>query len=304
LKIGDNGFLREWSELVHLLLIDDFGELRSDRSEVVRTSFASTYISGRVSNYLVKNLGFAAINFFGSSCEVRLRPAIATDRCLASLMRFLLIRRIERIVLNHFTDDWNLELTGNIEAFERRVNELVRRERRTQINDFLAEPRPVDVVHSDTTFKGILDSWNEFGRNAGKATMSRLLKTVTDGRYAIIRHDPSEDSFRIAELGGGYLSFSPRFRTQCRGTDLAAQPDAEYGKFVADAYRRSLQQSEPIIEDVDAIIATHDMGRRRIRYRRLVLSRPGINGENWIVSSSILDPRIDLREKAVAQLSS
>jgi hypothetical protein len=103
LKIGDNGFLREWSELVHLLLIDDFGELRSDRSEVVRTSFASTYISGRVSNYLVKNLGFAAINFFGSSCEVRLRPAIATDRCLASLMRFLSIRRIERIVLNHFT---------------------------------------------------------------------------------------------------------------------------------------------------------------------------------------------------------
>ena len=287
---------------MHLLLVDDDGELRSDRSEIVRTSFASAFVNGRVSSYLVKNLGFAAINFFGASCQVRLRPAIVTDRCIESLLRWLSVNKPSRIAFNHFGTDWNLELVGDVAQFETRLRHLVQTQRHTQLSDFMAEVRPAETAHSDPTFQGILDSWNAFGRKAGKATMSRLLHGLTDGRYAIIKHDPMQDSFKIAELGGGYLAFSSRFRTQCRGTELTAQPDAKYGEFVTDAYRRSLERAEPLLENVDAIIDTQDMGRRRIRYRRLVLSRPGMNGENWIVSSSVLDPRIDLRQKRAAQL--
>lgn len=283
---------------MHLLLIDDRGELWSETSNVIRTSFASAYADDGFSTYLVKNLGFIAIDIFGNSCQVRVRPALVSQDAFEALIKWLSHNTYDRLALGYFQDDWHLELHATPDLLAHRLLKLINQRQLDRPTDFMAEYRGLEALDDQPELQNLVQNWSKLAGELGSEAASRHLKKLTNGRYMIVTHSRENGRFTISEVGGGYVAYSKNWSREARGIPLERQPDREYGRFAVDGYRKSLEATEPYIDDVDAIITTAKYGRYRVRYRRLII--PGAKtdaGDDVLLSSSVLDERIDLRAK-------
>ena len=98
----------------------------------------------------------------------------------------------------------------------------------------------------------------------------------------------------LTDTGNGYTTHGREWAEDTRGTPVELQPDLAYGTWIKTTYESAMRASDPVIQDVDAIVATPEFGRYRLRYKRLILANR--NGpEPWLLCSSALDERIDLR---------
>ena len=285
---------------MHLLLIDDRGELWSETCNVIRTSFASAYADDGFSAYLVKNLGFIAIDIYGQSCQVRVRPALVSQETFEALIKWLAHNRYERLALGYFDNDWHLELHATPDLLAHRLLKLINVRQLARPKDFMAEYRGADALTDNPELRGLVENWHRLSSKLENEETSRLLKQITNGRYMIVRHSRDSGRFTITEFGTGYVAYTKNWSQEAKGIPLERQPDREYGRFAVDGYRRSLEANAPYVDDVDAIISTAKYGRYRVRYRRLII--PGArteDGDDLLLSSSVLDERIDLRAKVV-----
>ena len=84
--------------------------------------------------------------------------------------------------------------------------------------------------------------------------------------------------------------------SRARGMRFQDQPDYRYGCAAADGYMAVLRQRQPILEQVDAIMSKPRSAELRIRYSRLIVPFRGPDGKTRLLSTSLMDPTIDLRK--------
>jgi hypothetical protein len=285
---------------MNLLLIDDLGELWHGESRRLRAAFDSPYSGGEFIEYAVKNLGFVAINVYGTSCQVRLRPGFATAKALLGFRQWLQRTRCERLVISKYEGGWRDELVRPAEA-DRRIEAMVQPDRPQVVDDFIAKPLAPAAMASRPALAELAESWPVIVENYDTDTLVRLLRSAFDDRFVIVRRSPDRQKLTFQEFGGRiYAQYEP-WRTCAVGAPIQEQPDRVYGRWISRLYQEATAQSVqgeqagPRLDAVDAIVRCPHRGRSRFRYKRAIFRLPSGSEGDLFFAGSFEDPSIDLR---------
>jgi len=283
------------SVAVSFLLIDDQGEIWGNAAIQLKQSFGSASSEDDLSNYLVKNLGFVAVNGYGRSCQIRIRPSVVTHQALDSLIYWLADHKFDRILTSYFDTDWRIELHGAADIVAQRLLQLMSSEQLIRPGDFVSEKIQLESLPNSEVFASLLRNWPLLSGNLHQDGIRNVLHQLTRGRYFLVRQDRSSNQVVFQDIGSGFAILDNDWLSSARGMPVEQQKDGAYGSWIARRYRHVLQQPEIVAEKVDAIVSTTKYGRYRVRYNRLILPAGAPDGSKWLLCSSILDERIDLR---------
>jgi len=109
-KASDKFQLPIESQNMCLTVIDEHGKIWDSSLIHIRRSFGSVYENAQFSEFVVRNLGFIAINQYSTSCQVRVRPSIVGTRSLKSLTAYLDALQPKRLALSFYDEKWQFEL--------------------------------------------------------------------------------------------------------------------------------------------------------------------------------------------------
>lgn len=278
-----------------LLLIDDQGELWGNAAIELRQSFGPTHADDDLAAYLVKNLGFVAVNAYGRSCQIRVRPSVVSPKALDALIYWLADRRFDRIVSHIFDTDWQIELHGAPEILAHRLLQAMTKRQLIRPGDFIAESIPLETLPNSAVFSSLLQSWPMLSENLHQDGIRNVLHQLTRGRYFLVRQETGSGDVVFQDVGNEFATLDKDWLSSARGMPVESQKDSAYGRWIASKYREIMKRPAITTEKVDAIVSTTKYGRYRVRYNRLILPTTGPNGDKWLLCSSILDERIDLR---------
>ncbi len=283
----------------NLLLFDDLGKIWDGGSPQLRASFGAPQSHVEFSTYVVKNMGFVAVNLYGRSCEIRLRPRLVTPHSFASLRQWLQGRDFERVVTAHFDTDWVYGLHANLRVAVDKLDKVLSKANAPRPGDFLMRQLPKDELPRTTTMHralhSLIENWPMLSQSVHRDGLSNIIKQSLQGRYHMMHEAPGSQQLTFGEIGTGFVSYSEEWRMQSIGKSIIEHEDSSYGKWVASHCHAAVTAAQPMICDVDAIMTTPRLGRARLRYKRLFLPSQGMGGGTWLLTSSILDPTIDLR---------
>lgn len=262
----------------------------------MRAAFDSPFSGGEFSSYAVTNLGFIAINIYGNSSQIRLRPAMVGEATYASLRHWLGQSRSERVVLSWFDQDWRVELLRAGPQLLQRVDELVAGSKRVRPLDFLFQQLTPPQLNADATLRQIVSNWQNRGTQGGQRELMQMLERALGNRYVVVKPDLADNKIVFDEFGGGLFADFDVWRACAVGAPIEEQPDRQFGRWVAEAYTDALQKGEPRIDDVDAIVRWPHKGRTRLRYKRIIIPMRGSSlTDSKLIGGSIIDNRVDLR---------
>jgi hypothetical protein len=282
-----------------LLIFDDLGNLWDGGSPHLRNAFGSTASDEEFSTYVVKNMGFIAIHRYGRSCEIRLRPDIVTPPAFAAFKAWVGERTFERIVTACFSNDWAYGLHIAQDKAVAKLEATVAAARSARPSDYLTRALTKDELPKTTplhmALHSLIENWPMLSQSVHRDGLSNIIKNSLQGRYHVMRAASGGRELTFGEIGTGFVSYSDDWRQQVIGRSIAQHEDQSYGSWVAKCCHEAMSAGRPTICDVDAIMSTPRLGRARLRYKRLFLPSRGMGGGTWMLTSSILDPTIDLR---------
>ncbi len=278
-----------------LLLIDDQGEIWDGQSRRLREAFDSPFSGGEFTEYAVANLGFIALNVFGTSCQIRCRPSLTGERTHRALRTWLGQKSCERIILTWFNQDWTNELVRGAEAALMRMEQLAIGSRKPKPTDFLSRLLPDAELHPKSPLGELVRDWRQLAVPSSQHSLIKLLEQTIGNRYVIVKQDPGINRVIFHEFGEGMYSKYETWRNCAIGAPVEEQPDRNYGKWVADAYAEAFAANRPMIADIDAIVRWPQEGRARMRYKRVLVPLISASGAPMVLGGSLLDNRIDLR---------
>lgn len=278
-----------------LLLIDDQGTKWDGSSRQLRVAFDSPYSGGEFVQYAILNLGFIAINVYGASCQIRVRPAMVGDKALDALRQWLTQSKTARCVLSIYFSEWSSELIASPLLALSRVEQLVGESRRAQPQDFLARKVDPNTIADYPVLAMLMREWNRLSNVSGQHVLLNKLKQAFDNRYVMVKKDMGQGSIVFNEVGNGLFTNYETWRACAIGAPVEEQPDRNYGRWIAHTYSDALRAPEPVLEDIDAIVRWPHSGRTRLRYKRLMLPLTHEDGSQLLLSASVMDNRIDLR---------
>ena len=277
-----------------LLLIDDQGELWRGESRQLRAAFDSPFSGGEFVEYAVKNLGFVALNVYGRSIQVRLRPGFVTARAIAGLSDWLENSKLERMVLSRFEGGWRDEMVQAAQILAR-IDELVPYAGQNGLKDYLSKPLPIDRVGNEPVVAQVCENWPSLVEAHRTDTLVRLLRSVFKDRYVTVKSQPDRGKLTFHEFGEEMFPAYDVWRTCAVGAPIQEQPDRSYGRWISEVYSEAANGTMPHAAAVDAIINCPVRGRQRYRYRRLIFPLKTASDGQLLVGGSFDDPTIDLR---------
>ena len=279
---------------MHILLIDDLGELWRGDSRRLRAAFDSPYSGGEFVEYAVKNLGFVAINTYGTSCQMRLRPGFVAERALQGLRKWLHGSKFERFVITKFEGGWRDELVKACNLMLR-LEEILLKGQPARPDDFLSAPLTAAVPDGASPLAEIIEDWPRLVNEYEADTIVRLLRTVFRDQFVVVRPKPDQGRLVFQEFGNKMYSRYETWRECAIGAPIEEQPDRAYGRWVSEAYHQALAGGLPRQDMVDAILRCPETGRFRRRYRRLIFPIATGSSGQLLVGGSFDDPSVDLR---------
>lgn len=268
-------------------------------SRELRRTYDSPYSGGEFSEYVVTNLGFIALNVYGSSAQIRLRPEFVSDRTFDSLYRWLLTKRFERLVLTWLEKkEWVSELLGSTTLALTRLDELIEHVKRSSPDEFLSQPLTPRQVNGDPLMAMIAKQWAHVDHSPNLA-VPPALEPILGNRYILLRRDESSARLVFKQLGDGLFAPFETWRTCAIGAPVEELPDRKYGKWAATAYHDVMTSRTPKFEHVDALVQWPNGGRARMRYKRFILPLDAAGKDPLLLGGSFMDDRIDLRVGSV-----
>ena len=278
-----------------LLLIDDQGETWDGQSRKLRVAFDSPFSGGEFSSYAVANLGFVAINTYGPSCQIRLRPSLITENAQRAIKDWLVKTHVERVVLTWLDDDWSSELLRSAPAGLQRLEALISGCKQAKPHDFLSRQLGPKVLHPNSLLGELVRQWPALSVPSGQRALMDLLEKTLGNRYIISKPNPDAGKMLFHEFGEGLFGNYETWRMCAVGAPMEEQPDRNFGKWVAAAYLEAYRENRPMIADVDAIVRWPHAGRTRMRYKRIIVPLAGAGDIPMMLGGSLIENRIDLR---------
>jgi hypothetical protein len=276
-----------------LLMIDDQGELWRGDSRKLRIAFDSPYSGGEFCEYAIKNLGFVAINLYGLSCQVRLRPKFIGEKTHKSLIDWLRRGKMQRVVLSVFEKEWRDELVHS-KQIEGRLEALLPTSTPARPGDFLCKPMPVESLDARPKLRDVVASWPYLSKHHDAESLIRLLRSLMDERFVILTPSQSDGRLVFSQISDHIYKEYETWRSCAVGAPVEEQPDRKFGRWVANAYYDTAKDMTPRHDAVDVIMNLPSTGRSRLRYRRMIFPMP-VTGSRLLVGGSLFDAAIDLR---------
>jgi hypothetical protein len=276
-----------------LLMIDDQGELWRGDSRKLRIAFDSPYSGGEFCEYAIKNLGFVAINLYGLSCQVRLRPKFIGEKTHKSLIDWLRRGKMQRVVLSVFEKEWRDELVHS-KQIEGRLEALLPASTPARPGDFLCKPMPVESLDARPKLRDVVASWPFLVQNYDVDTLLKVIRSVFDDRFVVVRQSEPQSRLVFSQIGEKLYGPYDTWRSCAVGAPIEEQPDRDFGRWIADTYYSASKARAPQNDAVDSLVRL-PAGRSRFCYRRLIFPMPPTSTGQHLIGGSILDPTIDLR---------
>ncbi|MGD9806603.1 MAG: hypothetical protein AB7E81_23275 [Hyphomicrobiaceae bacterium] len=282
-----------------LLLIDDQGEVWRGESRKLREAFDSPFSGGEFVEYAIKNLGFIALNVYGTSCQVRLRPKFLGELAREALRKWLCDRRVERVVLSHFDSSWVDELVVP-RALDARLDAL-RPAQTGRTGDFLLRPLSMEnaprmvLSNSRVPVADLMKSWPALLHEYEATNLLRLLRLAFNEKFVIVQRPSGGERVLFSEFGDQMYFRYDTWRECAIGAPISEQPDRAYGRWVNESYNVAMGSTKPSYEAVDAILHWPDIGRARRRYRRILFPFQENQSGQLLFCGSLDDTNVDLR---------
>lgn len=282
---------------MNTILIDDRGDVWANASLRLRDAFAPTCSDDEYCDYLIRNLGFVSVSVFGRSCQFKLHPAVLTSNTLDSLIHWLATRQFDRYVMNYYDREWKFELHGEADVVTGRLLMLFSLKQLVRPSDFIAEEMVAGEQADNPMFASLIKSWPELVTNLHQDGLRNILNTLTKGRYFLVRVDSAHDRLVYHAAGNGFTKLNNDWLSSVRETPIDQQPDRAYGRWVRAGYKKILTENRPMLEAIDAIVDSPEVGRHRLRYQRIMLPARSPDNTRWLLGASAMDNSIDLRAK-------
>ena len=280
-----------------LFLVDDQGEMWRGDSRQLRIAFDTPFSGGEFIEYAIKNLGFVAINIYGASCEVRLRPGFVSAKTFRALLQFVEKATTERIVITSFDKGWQHQLVNHAQAAPRleQVVQVAQAALSPTTTAFLSRPIESKTISSQPELGRIFENWNFLIENYDTDTILNVLRSLFAEKYVVVKRSTSNGKLVFQEIGDLIYTGSDTWRECAIGAPIEEQPDRSYGRWVSGAYYDAIGQQAPRQDAVDVIMRGPTTDRYRLCYRRLIFPLRVSSTEALMVGGSIRDRNIDLR---------
>ena len=276
-------------------VFDDNGGTWSSTSTEFRLTFATQGSGQSSGDYAIKALGFVVIDQFGGTAQIRLAPAVVSGVAITQAFDWLKAQNFSRLSIAYFERGWQFTLAGSLETAAAQIAEAVVRAARTRLEPVLWQPTDRSQVLEHVTLKAMMREWREIVTTGATVDPVDLASRSLGQRFVVARQLPKADSLVFSAIGSGFSYYGPQWAEASLGLPIDAQPDAIYGAWVAESYRKAIQMGEPLVHDVDALIKPQSGSRARLRIRRVVLPFKQPTGENFVVGGSFYDDAVDLR---------
>ena len=286
------------------IVFDDSGEMWDAKSYRLVEMLQASLYGEELLNYAVKNLGFVVVNDSKGSLRIRVRPSVVSPMAFSGFLYWLLDRSVERVLLSILDKTgWTHELFGDKQDALNRLLQCCGPTYEDRAGEFLRKQRKLDHLPSSSPLRGLLNIWSETFHLDKREQLWSITREALKGRYALLELTERSPNLVFQEIGPGFLSFNDTWLSQARGLRLEDQIDFAYGKWLASTYKDAMNAGGPCLEDVDAIINRPDGGRRRVRYRRLILTGQKKKGPLSVLSASVIDDSIDLRVERIKEVA-
>ena len=276
-------------------IVDDDGGVWERPFQRLKKNLCCELNDSKFIRYAIKNLGFVHIKTTRHGLVISLRPRVTHPVAFAAAVYFLSDFPNERVVISTLDDGCNYFVCrGCDDAVKKLVDELTRTEATTRFG-FLRRPRRIEQVPRDSSLAELMACWASGTTTFDAERLSPVFHNILRGRFALLAPQSDGHTLIIQDWGYGFHSYDDRWLAIARGLRFEDQPDYRYGCAAAGAYRGVLRTGQPVLEDVDAIMSRPRRGRQRIQYTRLILPIRTLRGETRLLSTSLMDPTIDLR---------
>ena len=253
------------------MLFDDKGELWDAKSRELADVLDASSSSEDLRKYVVRNLGFIAVMENSGSLRLQLRPAVVSQMALSGLLYWMHDRPSSACcspasTASGRTSWWPRARRPCAGCWRAPSSNPVERE-----GDFLNKPRPLNDLAPASPLRAMLNAWSECSGKYDRERLHRLLNKALMADSCWWRPMAQSPGLLVKEIGPGLNNHAGVWLSRIRGLRVEDQPDYAYGKWVASLYREVLQQPDPSLHDVDAVIRWPHQPRVSYRYQRLVV---------------------------------
>ena len=256
---------------------------------------AGTVAPQDVTDFAVRNLGCVLVVLKSNFMTVRIAPGRTKTSTVLALLKLLEPYRSSRFGLTWHDDQWHHEILPDGKRLATRVLGLVARHSSENDQRFLALERPVASLSDQNQLTQVIQLWRHFGGTLDLNRYDQTLHELLNGRFTVSSLESDTSRLLFSQVGNGYVMYTNNFSTLAVGQRVENQPDAIYGRFVANGLREAAIRNEPMLNDIDALVRSPGRQEQRIRYTRLTLPVIGPENRRQLLSATLLNGSIDLR---------
>ena len=281
------------------LVFDDSGRAWSGNSAAFAQAFAATASHDGPAEYALHTLGFAAIDIFGRSAQIRFTPARVHDNAIDAAFKWLAQRSFRRIALAQFDGTWRYFAAKSLDTAIACAVTAINDAPKTRVPDLMQRAQPLSQLSHNSPMHGLLAEWKAaLAGQPGFDPVAAARRHLGD-RFVIVGADRDRASLAFQSIGRGFHNYGRDWPDLAKGLPIHMQPDRRYGAWVTESYGPALRDQTPRIHDVDAMITNAAGTRARMRIKRIILPVIMPGKAPQIIGGSILDDHIDLRQEAL-----
>ncbi len=255
-----------------LVLIDRYGQTHSGSSELPGNA---------------EQDGFIRLSLPPAPTFLSFDPSQTSFRAFATTGAILKAANPDRIAVRISGDQAEYRIAGSASEASSILYQALRRAKR--VGAFQADRRSVEEQDLEPSYRLLLGLWRDTGGRIDAETRSQQLHEIMSGKFLSVQERTPGDLLEFTSIGKASNVYKDKsWLLQSSGMLVENQPDMKYGLWVQEGYRAAMQQQEPQVDDVDALVYDPFQQKyRRHKYRRMLLPIRGPHDQPMLLSAPI-----------------
>jgi hypothetical protein len=263
-------------------IIDDRGELWPADSQSLSDYLGTDQSGPHLTSFVVRNLGFIAIQLGARVNEIVYSPAAVAPEALAGVLYWLSDNAFVPVALREMKQTGavpvHLHKRGVIQAIGKLID----------ARQFATEFSLSDIPISRSPFARTWEAAREICcRLSSHTDRDGILEHLFEGRFAVGRQDSGDGEFKVTAIGSYVSMRDDEFAQNAKGRSFRHLYDNSYGHWIADTYRTAVALETPTAARIDATITWPRLNPRKYRYSRLLMPFMASTGERYLMSASV-----------------
>lgn len=245
-----------------------------------------------LAGYASRNLGYLWVSIASDMTLLQFRAGMLSHVAIEATEKFLNgAGEGKPVALVYFASGWMEEVFPGAEQIGERLR-LIGQMPEPRIRELYIrrEHRPTDWARTQcSNLSKLFDLWRERDGVFDEMTSDFLFDSELLLRTVLMEPN-SDHGLKVIYSGAGFTAYDSFSLSNTVGRGIEEQLDKTYGTWARQFYDRCLQQGDPIVDDIDAIVEQPNHDPRRRRYQRLILRWQRPDGSTLLSGSSLLNP--------------